>query len=183
MKLKGTVSCIASWCHYHELEWWQVNSPLKKVKMQSSVKWCAPSFRTGKRWSLWISQNADKSSTLPTTSLCLLSWRLKLLESGQRRRQHCPHNTVTSGSISVWRPRSTLAVLARLSYCTHRVVQIWGLLTSLYRPATDGLCGQHFTSNDVIIAAVKQQVTSTSVRFMLFLSVACRFMFITGENA
>lgn len=30
-----------------------------------------------------------------------------------------------------------------------------------YSPVKDGLCSQHFPSNDVIIAVVKQQVTGT----------------------
>jgi len=35
----------------------------------------------------------------------------------------------------------------------------------LYRPMKDGLCGLHFPSNDFIIAAVKQRVTSSGTDF------------------
>ena len=44
----------------------------------------------------------------------------------------------------------------------------------------DGLYRQHVPSNNAIIAAVKQWVTSIAV---VFASVACRLLFISGENA
>jgi len=86
------------------------------------VKWCALSFGIGKGWSFWISSNPDKPSRLTATSRLWLSLRLEFPES-------C--NMKMPGSIQIWRPWSTLSILAGLSYHTHRIVQIWCLLTSI----------------------------------------------------
>ena len=95
------------------------------------VKWCALSFGIGKGWSFWISLNPNKPSTLTGTLWRWLSCRLEFPESGQRRRQPLSCNMITPGLIPVWRPRSTLSILAGLSYHTHRIVWIWRLLTSI----------------------------------------------------
>jgi len=58
-----------------------------------------------------------------------LSWRLKLQESDQRRRQPFLCNMVTPGSIPVCKPWSTLLISAVPFYYTHCIVQIWCLLT------------------------------------------------------
>ena len=113
-----------------------VNSTTKKkFKRQpcpQQVKRCALPLGIGKRWSLWISWNKDKPFTLTATLWCWLSWRLKFAESGQRRRQSYSSNTVMPGPIPVWRPQSTLPVLAELSFHIHHIVWIWHFLTFIF---------------------------------------------------
>ena len=129
-------------CHHYEaeskpqsMEWQHVNSPLKKkFKMQSSVSKVmhSLSFGIGKEGSYWIFWSQNRASTLTTTLWWWLNWRLEVPESGQRRRWplfSC--NTKTPGPIPIWRQRSTLLILAELSYNTHHIVWIWCLLTSI----------------------------------------------------
>lgn len=91
------------------------------------VKWCAVSFGVGREWSFWVSWNPDRPSILTATSQLWLSWRLRLPDSGQLRRQPFSCNTVTPGTTSIWRPWSTLPALAGLSYHTYHVVWIRAL--------------------------------------------------------
>lgn len=99
-----------------------------------STQWIqryALSFGIGKVRSFWISWNLDKPSTLTAPLQHWVSWRPKLSEPGQRRRQHFSCNTVTPGPILVWRLWSTLSILDALSYPTHHKVWIWSLLISI----------------------------------------------------
>ena len=115
----------------HESKRHHVNYPSNgKFKKQPSVgKVMCTVFWIQKRWSFSVSWNPDKSSPLTTALQDQLSVRLKLLESSQRRRQPSSFNTVTSGPIAVWRPWSTLPILAGLSYHTHQTAHSWCLLT------------------------------------------------------
>ena len=49
----------------------------------------------------------------------------------------------------------------------------------LFKLMKDVLYGQHFPSNDAIIAVVKQW---SFLLVQIFLSMACRFLFINGKN-
>ena len=116
------------YCYELDVKWQDMNSPAKK-KYKSTcsppqVKWCAVSFGVGNGWSFWVSWNPNRPSILIATSQQWLSWRLKHPESGQLRRQPFPCNTITPGTIPIWRPWSTFPVLAGLSYHTHHVVWI-----------------------------------------------------------
>ena len=95
------------------------------------VKWCTLSFGIGEGWSYWISLNPDKPSILIATLRCWSSWRLESPESGQRRRQPFSCNTITPGLIPIWRPWSTLSILAGLVYHTHCIGRIWRILISI----------------------------------------------------
>ena len=90
-----------------------------------------------------------------------LSWRLVLLESDQRRGQPFSCNTMIPGLIPIWEPWSTLSVSAGLSHrtCSPDLVSS---VFHLFGPMKDGLFGQHFPNNSVIIAAVKHWITSAS---------------------
>jgi len=50
----------------------------------------------------------------------------------------------------------------------------------LFGPIKDGLYGQQFPSNEAVIAVVKQWVPSL---VPIFMSMACRVLFITAKNA
>jgi len=124
-RLKVTVSYIAwlpvmrcgvtttSWSQNGSLWNGDVSFPSKKkFKMQPSAdKSCALSFGIAKGSSFWISWNPDKPSTVTTSLWCWLNWRLKLPESGQRRRHSFSGNTLTPGLIPVWKSWSTSASL------------------------------------------------------------------------
>jgi len=84
-----------------------------------------------KGWLFWISWNLDKPSTLISTSWCWLRWRFDLPESGQRRRQPFPWNTIMLGLVPIWRLWSTLPVLAGLSDHINHIVQIFCFLASI----------------------------------------------------
>ena len=108
------------WCHHYKpeskwmsMEWQHANIPLKKkFKMQPLVcKVMCIVFGVGRAWSFWISWNLDRAQTLTTTLRCWLSWKLKLSWSGQM-----------SGAIRVWRPWSTLPILAGMSNHNHCIV-------------------------------------------------------------
>ena len=70
------------------------------------------SFGIGNGRSFWICWNLDKPSPLIAVLWHWLSWRLKLPESGQRRRQPFSCNMIIPGLISVWSPWSTLKILS-----------------------------------------------------------------------
>ena len=126
------------------------------------VKWCALSFGIGKQWSFWFSWNPEKPSA-QATLWCWLSWRFELPESGQRRQQSFSWNTIMPG------PMKTMEHIASLG-CTvlpHALYSPDLMLSDfhLFRPMKDTLHGQCFHNNDIIIAAVKQWVTSTGADF------------------
>ena len=129
------------------------------------VKWCALSFGIGNGWSFWVFWNPDKPSTLTATSRRWLSWRLEFPEWGQRRRQPFSCNMITPGPIPIWRPWSTLSILAGLSYHTQRIVRIWHTWLPTVRADERLTRGQHFPSNDAIVRAVKQWATSAGADF------------------
>lgn len=129
-----------TWYHHHEpeskwqhVDWWREFFIGEKLSGHSPqrVKCCAQSFGIGKGGSFWISWNLGKPSTQTVTSQRWLSWRLELPESGQRRWQPFSCYMITPGPIPVWRPWITLPILAGLSYHTHHVVWMWGLLISI----------------------------------------------------
>ena len=128
--LEHIITVNKTWCHYCKLEskLWHVNYPLKKkFKTQPSV---------GKViCTVFCDMKGGDPSGFPgtrTNHQCWLSWRLKLPESGQRRRQPFSWNTITPGPIPIWRQCSTLPVLAGLCYHIQKTDKIWHLLTSIY---------------------------------------------------
>ena len=144
------------------------------------VKRCALSFGMGMGWSFWISSNLDKPSTLAATSWHWLSWRLEFPESGQRRKQPFSCNMIALGPIPVWRPWSTLSILAGLSYHTHHIVRIWPLLTSI--------CSGRWKMDcvDIFLASMPLYELWNSgppPLVQIFTSAACRLLFIAGESA
>ena len=146
------------------------------------VKWCALSFGIGKGWSFWISLNPEKPSTLTATSRRWLSWRLEFPESGQRRRrQPFSCNTTTPGPIPVWRPWSTLPILAGLSYHIHRIVRIWPLLTSI----CSGRWKMDCVGNIFLATTPSYELWNSGPPplVQIFTSAACRLLFIAGESA
>ena len=144
------------------MEWQHVNSPLKK-KFNMWVKWYALPFGIGKDRFYWISLSQNRASALTTTMWWWLNWRLEVPESGQRRRQPLSYNTVTSGPIPIWRQQNTLPILAGLSDNTHHILGFGAYwLPSVWE---NGQHREHFLSNDAVIAAVKQWITSTGADF------------------
>ena len=120
--LKVTVSWIASSpvtrCGITTTSWSQNSSPWSgnmciprqrksSRRCRQQVKWRPLSFGIGKGWYFWISLNPYKPSTLTATSWCWLRWRINFSELGQRRRLLFSYNTITPGTIPVWRPWST----------------------------------------------------------------------------
>ena len=95
------------------------------------VQWFASSFRIGMGWLFWTAWNPEKPWTPTGTLQCWLNGRLQFPESGQRRKQPLPCNTLIPDSVSVWRPWCTLCILAGLSYHSQHTAQIWSLLTSI----------------------------------------------------
>ena len=137
--LDHIITCDKTWCRHYEPEWkqqsmeWQhVNSrSKKKFKMLPSVgKVTCTVFWDGKRVILLDFLESGKTIN-SDRYIATLSWRLEFPESGQRRRQPFSCNTITPGPIPVWRPWSTLSVLAGLLYNTYHIVQTWHLLTSI----------------------------------------------------
>ena len=151
------------------MEWWYVNFPSKKssrCSLQYLKQW-ALYFEIAKGWRLRISWFPDKPPTLSTTTLRhWLSWMLKFLEWDQRGKQPLSRNTILPAPIPDWKLWSTLPILAGLAHHIHIKVWIWRFLTSICSGSWQMDCvGQHFPSNDTILAAVRQWGTSVGADF------------------
>lgn len=125
------------------------------------VKWCALSFEIGKGWSLWISWNPGKPSTLASHCVMTSSWMLKLAESDQRGRKPFFCNTIMAEPVPTLRPSYCQCWL---DWCTtpSDSPDLAPFDFHLFGPMKDGLWEQ---SNDGVLAAVKQWVTSVGAGF------------------
>ena len=96
----------------------------------------------------------NKLSTL-TTDITTLS-KLKVLVRPEKTTFLLQHDNAR-GLIPVWRPWSTLPILAGLSYLRYPPNSLHLVPSDfcLFGPMKDGLCG-HFPRNDTVISAVKQ---------------------------
>ena len=121
----------------------------------------------------------DQPSTLTATSQHWLSSRLEFPESGQRRRQPFSCNT-TPGPILVWKPWSTLPILGGLSYHTHRIVQVWPLLTSI----CSGRWRMDCVDNIFLATTPSYKLWNSGPPplVQIFTGAACRHLFIAGES-
>lgn len=103
----------------------------------------------GKRWSLWISWNPYKPSTLTITLQCWQRWRFNLPQSGQRRWQLFSCSTTTPGP-------ALQTVLVGVFYHIHHIVCIWHFLIFICLGQWKMDCSrQYFPNNDAIIATVE----------------------------
>jgi len=165
------------------MEWRHVNSHRRKSSRRcpQRVKWRALSFGIGKGWSFWISLNPDKPSTVTATSRRWLSWRLEFPESDQRRRQPFSCNTITPDPIPVWRPGSSLSILARLSYHDHRIVRIWRPLISI----CSGRWKMDCVGNIFLATTPPYELWNSGPPPLVqtFTSAACKFLFIASKSA
>ena len=126
----------------------------------------------GKGCSFWTSLNPDEPSTLTATSRRCLSWNLECPESGQRRRKPSTCNTITPGPIP-------LSILARLSYHTHRILQIWQFPTSI----CSGRWKVYCVGNIFLATTPSYEPWNSGPRplVQIFTVAACRVLFIAGE--
>ena len=126
----------------HHYWWWDEVSPLQASQNSNfwsgnmSVphwrkswrctlpQWCALSFGIGKGWSSWISWNPNKPSILTAYQAEDSHFQN---QTGKEDNLSLV-NTIWPGPISVWRPWSTVPILAGLSSHT---VQIWCFLISI----------------------------------------------------
>jgi len=127
------------------------------------VIWCALSFRIGKGWSFWFSCNLDNPSTCITTP------------------QHRPRLKLTvrpEKATNFLLPRNNARPHTNLKSIEHNASLGWTILphplqSSVLAPSEfhlfglmkDRLRGQHFSSNDAVIAAVKWWVNSSGADF------------------
>ena len=103
------------WCHRYMpdstwqcMEWWHTNfAKKKKFKTEPSAGQICTVL-----WNRKAGNPFGCPETLATTSQCCLSWKHKLLESDQRRRQAFSCNVIMLTPLSVWRLWGTLPVLA-----------------------------------------------------------------------
>ena len=137
------------------------------------VKWCTLPFGIRKGWFFWISWNPDRTSALPAALQCWLSWRFELSESIQRRRQH--DNARPHSSLKTMKNNAILGWIV-LPHPLHSL----DLAAPDFHQWKMWLHEQHFPSNNAIVAAVKQWVTSTGAEFYKH---SKQLLFITGENA
>ena len=82
---------------------------------------------------------------------------------------------------SVWRLWSRLPMLAGLSYHTHHIVQMWGLLTSICM----GQWKMNCMSNSFLATMPLYQLWNTGSLPLvkIFMSRICRLLLIAGENS
>ena len=113
-------------------------------------------------------------SALTAASWCWLSWKLKLPESDQKRKQPFSCNMVLPGPTPVWGLWSTFqswfeheSVLAGLHYYAHWLVQIWHLLTSVCSGWWKVDCVVNILLATTIIATVKQWIISAGADFYM----------------
>lgn len=134
----------------------------KSLMPSSEGKMTAIFFGIGNVWLFLISWNPDKLSTLIATSQNYLSWRLELPDSGQKIR-HPFSFCYTCAILTTMEHTANIGwiVLPHPPYSS----ELKSFDFHLFRPMKNGLCGQHFPSNNTIIAAVNQQVTSTGADF------------------
>ena len=150
------------------MEW--IPHQIKSSRCRSQqVKWCALLLGIWKGWSFWFSRNPYKPSTLTTSSIAMLTKlkvRLKLpdfsygkktpfLLKQDSTRPQTRLRTVEHITSLGW------TVLPHLPYSLNLAPSDF----HLFRPMKDGLHGQHFPSNNTIIATVKQWVTSDGTDF------------------
>ena len=172
-----------TWCNHYEpeskrqsMEWRHANSPSKKkFKMLPSagkVMCIVFRFRKG----AILLDFLEPGQTIKSDRyIATLSRRLEFPESGQRRGQPFSCNEITPGPIPVWRPWSTLPILAGLSYHIHRIVRIWRLLTSI--------CSSRWK---IFLATTPLYELWNSGRpphVRIFTIAASRLLFIAGESA
>ena len=163
----------------HEVVTWILHRTKSLKHSRQLLKLCALSFGIGKGWSFWISWTPDKPSTLTATSPHWLGGRLELPGRDHGRGQPFSCNTMTLGPIPIWRPQSTLPLLAGLSYHFHHIVQIWHLLTSIC------FCWRKMECCSNIFPAMtltwQLWNSGSPPPVQIFMNAACRLLFITGE--
>ena len=151
-------------------------SPLKKkFEMQPSEgKVVCTVFWSRKQVNLDF---LDKPSTLSATLQHWLSWRLQLYRVRSNKKTIFLLHTVTPGPTLVWKPWSTLPVLAELSCHTYCIIWIWHILIYVCsgQLKIEWVGNVFLAKMNVIVAALKQLV-------QVFTSMACRLLFINGEN-
>ena len=125
------------------------------------VKWCSLSSRIGKGWSFWISLKPYKQSTLTLTKLKAQTFRVRPKKKITFLLQH--DNTRCHTSLKTVKHTVNLGwtVLPHPLYGLDLVPSDFCLLG----PMKNGLCEQHFPSNDTVTEAVKQWITSADADF------------------
>ena len=130
--------------------------------------------RSGRPWTA-VLKSVLISSSAPISGLrlgnCVQSWILLQFSC----------NMITQGPIQVWRSQSILSSLAGQSYHTHRTVRIWHLVTSICL----GRWKMDCVRNIFLATTPLYELWNSGPPPLeqIFMSAACRLLFIDGESA